>query len=83
MANKLLSLVIPAYNEPAYLAKAIESVHTQSYRPIELIISDDNSPVGLEEVAQRLLSLTLRGSYGAEVMLKFYKDSFYRMGEVA
>ena len=42
------SVVIPAYNNPEYTRQAIESVVEQQYRPIEVIISDDNSPISLE-----------------------------------
>ena len=45
--NDLLSIVIPAYNLPDYTEKAIDSIISQTYRPIEIIISDDNSPNSL------------------------------------
>jgi glycosyltransferase involved in cell wall biosynthesis len=42
------SVVIPAYNNPEYTRKALKSVVEQEYRPIEVIISDDHSPISLE-----------------------------------
>ena len=44
MNKALISVVIPAYNLPEYTEKTIDSIMSQTYRPIEIIISDDNSP---------------------------------------
>lgn len=48
--KRLLSVVIPAYNQPGYLHRALESVVAQHYRPIELIVADDCSPRTLAPV---------------------------------
>ena len=50
--KKLLSVVTPAYNQPAYLRRAIQSVTEQYYRPIEVIVADDCSPHSLEPVVK-------------------------------
>ena len=39
----LVSTIIPVYNRPAMLRRAVESVLAQTWRPIEIIISDDGS----------------------------------------
>ena len=39
----LVSTIIPVYNRAAMLRQAVDSVLAQSYRPIEIVISDDGS----------------------------------------
>jgi len=48
----LISVLIGAYNAAPYLAEAIESVLTQSYRPFELIVVDDGSTDETAEIAR-------------------------------
>lgn len=48
--NKLLSIAIPAYNNPELLSRAIDSILKQTYRPIEIVINDDASPNTLEDL---------------------------------
>lgn len=43
MSNKLVSILIPAYNRAQYIETAIESALSQSYKNIEVIIYDDGS----------------------------------------
>lgn len=53
----LISVVLPVYNGEQYLAEAIDSILTQSFRNFELIMIDDgstdNSPNILKEYEQR------------------------------
>ena len=57
MAHDLVSVVIPVYNGERFLAQALESVHAQTYRPIEVIVVDDGSSDRSGEVARRFASV--------------------------
>ncbi len=46
----LVSVIIPAYNRPAYLKEALESAVGQNYQNIEIIVSDDCSRENLQAV---------------------------------
>ncbi len=42
-ANSLFSIIMPAYNRSTLIVEALNSVKTQTYRPIEIIVIDDGS----------------------------------------
>jgi len=46
----LISVVIPTYNRPKYLKKAIDTVLAQTYKNVEIIIIDDASETNTEQV---------------------------------
>ena len=50
----LVSTIIPVYNRSHMLREAVDSVFAQTYRPIEIIISDDGSTDETPRVAQAL-----------------------------
>ena len=50
----LVSTIIPVYNRPKMLVQALESVMSQTYRPIEIIIADDGSTDETPDVANGL-----------------------------
>lgn len=58
-SSPLVSVVIPAHNRPDYLQRAIESVLTQEYPNIELVVVDDCSPTLLEPVVESIDLSTL------------------------
>jgi glycosyltransferase involved in cell wall biosynthesis len=58
MNKPLVSVVIPVYNAGRFVREALESVFSQTYRPIEVIVvndgSTDNSEKILDEYAGRI-----------------------------
>jgi succinoglycan biosynthesis protein ExoO len=58
--NPKVSVIIPAYNTEAYIAKAIESALHQTLRDIEVIIVDDGSSDQTVEVAKSFTDQRLK-----------------------
>ena len=50
MNTPLVSVIIPTYNHAAFLPAALESIQSQSYEPVEIIVVDDFSTDNTEEV---------------------------------
>lgn len=48
-----MTVVIPNYNYARFLPEAIESVLAQSYRPLEVVVVDDGSTDGSQEILKR------------------------------
>jgi len=65
-----VSVVIPAYNQPDYLRRALQSTVDQVHRPIEVIVSDDCSPIFLEPVVEEFLASRIDG-----LTVKFFRQS--------
>jgi len=59
MKGPLASVVIPAYNSEHYIDEAIESVLTQTYSPLELIVVDDGSTDRTAELADSYSEATV------------------------
>lgn len=52
--NKLLSVIVPVYNVANYLERCVESISSQDYQPIEIILVDDGSTDGSSNLCDRL-----------------------------
>jgi glycosyltransferase involved in cell wall biosynthesis len=50
--KSLVSVIIPTYNRPNYLKQAIASAVAQTYKNIEIIVSDDCSPENPQEMIE-------------------------------
>lgn len=63
MNDDLISVIVPTYNGGKYLAEALESILTQTYRPIEIIIVDDGSTDNSAQIASNYCSKYLFVQY--------------------
>lgn len=52
--NRLVSIIIPCYNQAEYLEEAVQSAIGQTYKNIEIIIINDGSPDNTQKIAERL-----------------------------
>jgi glycosyltransferase involved in cell wall biosynthesis len=69
MNQPLISIVIPAYNHPDYTRKTLQSIAEQTYRPIEIILSDDCSPISLQPVVDEFKIFE-----NEVLMIRFYRQ---------
>lgn len=52
MENKLVSIVSPCYNGESYIARFLDSIIAQTYRPLELILVNDNSTDNTDDIVR-------------------------------
>ena len=55
MDNPLISFAVGCYNQEAFIREAVESAFTQTYSPLEIIISDDCSKDRTFDIVQRMV----------------------------
>lgn len=51
--ERLVSIIIPVYNVEKYVSRCLESVVSQIYKNIEIIVVDDGSPDGSAEIIEK------------------------------
>lgn len=61
--NDLISVIVPVYNTEKYLRKCIESILTQSYKNIELLLINDGSTDSSSEICREYLDKDKRCYY--------------------
>lgn len=66
----LVSVIVPAYNRATLIGRALESVHRQTYRPIELIVVDDGSMDDTAAVAERFATENAAENFRVRVIRK-------------
>lgn len=54
---KLLSVVIPLYNQEKYIQQCIDSITNQSYSDIDIIVIDDGSTDKSNAICQELIKM--------------------------
>lgn len=60
MQEPLVSIIIPAYNRPAYLKEAIQSAVNQEYKNLEIIVADDGSDENPQSIVAAFRDSRLR-----------------------
>ena len=61
--KKLISIIVPCYNQAQYLDEALQSVLNQTYTNWECIIINDGSPDHTSEVAKKWINKDIRFIY--------------------
>lgn len=79
IGNPLVSVVIPTYNRPDTLIRAIDSVLAQIYNNVEVIVVDDNNP-GSEG---RNMTEKLMARYDGNLRVKYIKHPYNKNGSAA
>ena len=55
--NPLISIIVPVYNTAEYIEECIQSILSQSYNEIELILVNDGSTDGSGEICKKYENL--------------------------
>ncbi|TAE61169.1 MAG: glycosyltransferase family 2 protein [Nostocales cyanobacterium] len=60
LSEPLVSIIIPTYNRPDYLKQAIYSAVTQTYKNIEIVVSDNCSPESPQSLVESFADPRIR-----------------------
>ncbi|MBH1956611.1 glycosyltransferase family 2 protein [Candidatus Saccharibacteria bacterium] len=60
MIDKLVSIVVPVYNVEEYIVECLDSILSQTYGNLEVLIIDDGTPDGAGEIADRYAEIDSR-----------------------
>jgi len=66
MNQPLVSICIPAYKKPEYVVRCIESVLKQTYKQVEIVISDDSPNQDIKLAIE---------SYNSIISIKYYHNN--------
>ncbi len=53
MSNPLISVIVPVYKVEPYIHRCVDSILSQTYHPIEIILVDDSSPDNCGAICDR------------------------------
>lgn len=56
MRHKLVSIVVPCYNLAKYIIECLNSIHEQSYSPLEVIVVDDGSSDNSSKIIEKFIN---------------------------
>ena len=76
--SPLVSIIIPSFGRPQYLSKALDSLLSQSYKNLEIIIIDDN-----KNDEDHLKTLNVFNEYSSDSRIIYYHDGINRGGGLA
>jgi len=60
MNKPLVSIAMATYNGERFLQEQLDSIVAQTYRPLEIVISDDGSVDGTKDILDRFANETVR-----------------------
>lgn len=78
-AKPLISVIIPTYKRPTYLARAIKSVKGQTYKNVEIIVVDDNDA----DSEGRVLTEKVMEEFATDDAVKYIKHPHNINGSAA
>lgn len=58
--NALISVIVPVYNVEKYIDKCLESIRNQTYKNIEIILVDDESPDNCSQICDNYAKIDNR-----------------------